>query len=216
MYSGVAGSTLYGEPATRSIGGTSRWSARAMTLFAVPRPPEMTTPPMSRLTAERSSAVLIESWPTIIESGNVRPPPASANASSSPATTRVGAFAASSSAAAAAARSSIDISPASSGSIVTERESGGRCDVTGAAGAAWCERPPKGDGINAVPALHASASASRPTLLLPISRRSSCRDGCPASKSPNYVLVWSGELCFNGKDVSVTDLPRQKTRTAFA
>ena len=172
MYSGVAGSTLYGEPATRSIGGTSRWSARAMTLFAVPRPPEMTTPPMSRLTAERSSAVLIESWPTIIESGNVRPPPASANASSSPATTRVGAFAASSSAAAAAARSSIDISPASSGSIVTERESGGRCDVTGAAGAAWCERPPKGDGINAEAPCSASASTqsvARCALRLPIS-----------------------------------------------
>ena len=92
---------------------------------------------------------------------------ASRRNSSSPATTRVGAFAASSSAAAAAARSSIDISPASSGSIVTERESGGRCDVTGAAGAAWCERPPKGDGINAVPALHA---VSYTHLTLPTKR----------------------------------------------
>ena len=187
-----------------------------MTLFAVPRPPEMTTPPMSRLTAERSSAVLIESWPTIIESGNVRPPPASANASSSPATTRVGAFAASSSAAAAAARSSIDISPASSGSIVTERESGGRCDVTGAAGAAWCERPPKGDGINAEPACSASASASRPGLLLPISRLPIC------PRWPAWSPLRPRPRCERASFASMAKMCRlrtcldQKTRTCFA
>mmetsp|Transcript_7120 Transcript_7120/g.20976 ORF Transcript_7120/g.20976 Transcript_7120/m.20976 type:complete len:305 (-) Transcript_7120:188-1102(-) len=67
--SGISGSTLYCEPLTTSMGGRSECSARAMTDLAVPRPPEMSTPPMSRLTAARSSAVLMLSWPTTIDSG---------------------------------------------------------------------------------------------------------------------------------------------------
>jgi len=40
-----------------------------MTDLPVPRPPAMTTPPMSGLTAARSSAVLIGVWPTTSDRG---------------------------------------------------------------------------------------------------------------------------------------------------
>ena len=45
------------------------WSALAMTDLAVPRPPEMRTPPMSLLTDAKSNAVLMLSCPTTIDKG---------------------------------------------------------------------------------------------------------------------------------------------------
>ena len=45
-----SGSALYFESLTTSMGGNNECKARAMTDFAVPRPPEMRTPPMSLLT----------------------------------------------------------------------------------------------------------------------------------------------------------------------
>mmetsp|Transcript_40064 Transcript_40064/g.95102 ORF Transcript_40064/g.95102 Transcript_40064/m.95102 type:complete len:268 (-) Transcript_40064:3-806(-) len=58
-----SGSVLKGLPLMRSMGGSSLCSALAITDFPVPRPPAMTTPPMSGFTAARSSAVLIGVWP---------------------------------------------------------------------------------------------------------------------------------------------------------
>ena len=66
---GFSGSTLYFESLTSSIGGNKACKARAMTDLAVPRPPEIKTPPMSRLTLANSNAVLMESWPTTIDKG---------------------------------------------------------------------------------------------------------------------------------------------------
>eukprot|EP00961_Rhodomonas_salina_P112471 1513352-Rhodomonas_salina.4 len=57
-----SGSVLKGLPLMRSMGGSSLCSALAITDFPVPRPPAMTTPPMSGFTAARSSAVLIGVW----------------------------------------------------------------------------------------------------------------------------------------------------------
>mmetsp|Transcript_51601 Transcript_51601/g.102694 ORF Transcript_51601/g.102694 Transcript_51601/m.102694 type:complete len:201 (+) Transcript_51601:2016-2618(+) len=63
------GSMLKLEPLIRSIGGISLWSARAITDLAVPREPEMTTPPILGLAAQSSKAVLIDSWPTTAARG---------------------------------------------------------------------------------------------------------------------------------------------------
>ena len=49
--------------------GARLWSARAITDLPVPRPPAMTTPPMSGFTAARRSAVLMGVCPTTSESG---------------------------------------------------------------------------------------------------------------------------------------------------
>ena len=49
--------------------GACLWSARAITDLPVPRPPAMTTPPMSGFTAARRSAVLMGVCPTTSESG---------------------------------------------------------------------------------------------------------------------------------------------------
>ena len=48
-------------PLMTSMGGMSLWMARAITDLAVPRDPEITTPPMLGLTPHRMSAVLIAS-----------------------------------------------------------------------------------------------------------------------------------------------------------
>mmetsp|Transcript_9462 Transcript_9462/g.27759 ORF Transcript_9462/g.27759 Transcript_9462/m.27759 type:complete len:320 (+) Transcript_9462:318-1277(+) len=64
-----SGSALYFESFTTSMGGNNECNARAITDFAVPRPPEMRTPPMSRLTDASRSAVLMLSWPTTMDSG---------------------------------------------------------------------------------------------------------------------------------------------------
>ena len=73
-YSPEAGSLLNWLPFITSIGGSNLWIARAITDFAVPREPEMTTPPIFGFTPQRSSAVLIASWPTTAASGNVAGP----------------------------------------------------------------------------------------------------------------------------------------------
>ena len=58
---GLAGSMLNLLPLTISIGGSSLCTARAMTDLAVPREPEMTTPPIFGFTPHSSRAVLIAS-----------------------------------------------------------------------------------------------------------------------------------------------------------
>mmetsp|Transcript_36323 Transcript_36323/g.77463 ORF Transcript_36323/g.77463 Transcript_36323/m.77463 type:complete len:265 (+) Transcript_36323:1703-2497(+) len=74
MPNSPAGSMLNALPLRTSMGGNSWWMARAMTDLAVPLPPEMTTPPMRPLMAERRRACLIGSCPTTIDSGKGRPP----------------------------------------------------------------------------------------------------------------------------------------------
>jgi len=61
-------------PLMTSMGGMSLWMARAITDLAVPRDPEITTPPMLGLTPHRMSAVLIASCPTTPASGKVAGP----------------------------------------------------------------------------------------------------------------------------------------------
>ena len=60
-YLGLAGSMLNLEPFTISMGGIKSWTARAMMDLAVPREPEMTTPPIFGFTPHSSSAVLMAS-----------------------------------------------------------------------------------------------------------------------------------------------------------
>ena len=61
-------------PLMTSMGGMSLWMARAITDLAVPREPEITTPPMAGLTPHRISAVLMASWPTTPANGKVAGP----------------------------------------------------------------------------------------------------------------------------------------------